>query len=751
MVAYYPLNGNFKDNLGDSAKDFIPGTGDSQPSFAPGRFGPAVVFDGIDDYAVTTSPLTKDGSIAFWINTTDSYSLGSKEFWNGKGIVNANVVGCGYDVGDWGICLQATNKVGFGIGAPICEDTRDILSDTSINDGEWHFVVCTRNGKTGEFQIFVDQGGPESCDTLVPVYDLKPVPVYLGATIYDSPIPEPGRFLNGSIDELMFFDHVLGPHEMEMIRTFNTLYRPPVPLYPRPLPDPQGENVPSGSLFQWVSDYSGPGVVDRYRLRVDSNLSRIIDPNDGDPSDYLVWQDDILPRSPTDPNASWTVHGIQDETPYYWRVDTLVLEPNTPFPTPPIPVWMRGPVWSFNGISAFPKISGPNDVTILPDENTHEIVEPQVELTADIVTVFPIASIEWLKNGQPLIIDNVRYFVENTPSLSDAKHSTLTIVGPSESDEADYACRVMLSNGNSDTGPEARIYVASEVLVHRWSFNQSPLDTVVTDSVGGAHGLIVDPNGNTIAFDGAGSLVWSNPDSPSIRLSGDPNTAVWVDLPDGLISGLRNNLTLMAWYTWNDPQTRPYARLFSAGRSDAGGEGDSAGQGDFIEIIAKDSAGRMGFCSEKTQAPGAAAVNADLANGSLGQEVCLAVVWDGRAGQISLYQNGQLKDTAPTNTDLSALEDVNIWLGRSQWPDHPLFVGALNELRIYNVPLNAPWIKALVDLGPDGEAVDPAVVDPCIYPVAPLVDLNEDCSIDIEDFAILAQHWLECGRVSCLP
>lgn len=730
MVGYYPFEGDFADNIGDQTRDFQPGPGDSQPLFAPGYLGQAAAFDGIDDFAVTTSYLTKDVSIAFWINTTDSYSLGMKEFWNGKGIINAEIPGCAYDIGDWGICLQATDKVGFGIGTVICEDTVDVLSTTPIDDGQWHFVCCTRDGTTGEYSVYVDAGGPEDTRILAPAYPLQPVPMYLASTN-----EEPGKFLNASIDELMIFDHVLTQREIDMIRDEGILYRPAVPVYPKPLPDPDGLNVPSGSIFQWYSGYSGPGVVDRYTLRIDSDLARITDPNEPGMGDYLVWQEDILPQSPADSNALWTVYGIQDDTTYYWRVDTLVLDPNIATMNPEIPHWIEGPVWSFYGISATPKISEPNSITILPNPNTHEIDAPQAAFTADIVAGFSIQTIEWLKDGQPLAIDGIKYSVENTPCLSDARSSTLTIYHPDESDAGGYACKVTLVNSNHDTGPEGQLYIASEVLVHRWSFSQPAGELSVLDSVGDAHGAIIDPNEDMIAFDGAGRLVWSNPLSPDITPSGDPNHAAWVDLPDGLISSLHNNLTLMAWYTWDDPQMRSLSRLFSAG------------QDNIFELVTKDANGRIRFRAETAEDP--LTLDADPADNRLGQEVCIAIVWDGAAGRVSLYQDGQLKADAPTNVDLAGLDDLDVWLGRSQGPAHPLFVGSLNELRIYNVPLIGPWVKALYDLGPDGEPVDPQIVNPCVLPIPEGADINGDCAVDLADFAILARHWLECGLVSC--
>ena len=48
------------------------------------------------------------------------------------------------------------------------------------------------------------------------------------------------------------------------------------------------------------------------------------------------------------------------------------------------------------------------------------------------------------------------------------------------------------------------------------------------------------------------------------------------------------------------------------------------------------------------------------------------------------------------------IEDVvNDWVGQSQWSkDHP-YQGTFNEVRIYNVALNACQLHTLLERGPD--------------------------------------------------
>jgi len=92
---------------------------------------------------------------------------------------------------------------------------------------------------------------------------------------------------------------------------------------------------------------------------------------------------------------------------------------------------------------------------------------------------------------------------------------------------------------------------------------------------------------------------------------------------------------------------------------------------------------------------------------------------------------------------LSDIIDLNNWIGRSQWID-PLFIGSVNELRIYDIPVTDAWAKAIYEAGPDGEAVN---LNPCMELKA--FDYNGDCVVDMQDFAIFASKWLECGRLVC--
>jgi len=71
-----------------------------------------------------------------------------------------------------------------------------------------------------------------------------------------------------------------------------------------------------------------------------------------------------------------------------------------------------------------------------------------------------------------------------------------------------------------------------------------------------------------------------------------------------------------------------------------------------------------------------------------------------------LYINGRRAGTAAASQPLSAVDDRNNWLGRSQWQD-PLYTGLYDEFRIYNGPRLDADIAASFAAGPDSLALAP--------------------------------------------
>ena len=67
----------------------------------------------------------------------------------------------------------------------------------------------------------------------------------------------------------------------------------------------------------------------------------------------------------------------------------------------------------------------------------------------------------------------------------------------------------------------------------------------------------------------------------------------------------------------------------------------------------------------------------------IGQETHVVVTYDFIAGTSALYLNGQIVTNSIASVPLGGINDVNVWLGKSQWGD-PYLNGQFDEFRIYN-------------------------------------------------------------------
>ena len=95
----------------------------------------------------------------------------------------------------------------------------------------------------------------------------------------------------------------------------------------------------------------------------------------------------------------------------------------------------------------------------------------------------------------------------------------------------------------------------STSLIHRFSFTGQSREAI--DSIGGADGTLE----NGAVLDGAGHVVLDGADD-------------FVDLPDGLISGL-DSATLVGWLSWNGG--RCWQRVFDFGSNDGSSDGGEVG------------------------------------------------------------------------------------------------------------------------------------------------------------------------------
>ncbi len=231
-------------------------------------------------------------------------------------------------------------------------------------------------------------------------------------------------------------------------------------------------------------------------------------------------------------------------------------------------------------------------------------------------------------------------------------------------------------------------------LVHRYSFNSTAgpatAGAAITDSVGTAHGLVV---GDGATFTGG-----------ALQLPGGlaTSTAAYGDLPNGVISALPKAATFEVWVTY-DVATN-WQRVFDFG-SNSGGEGNHGNQIASLNLSLFKSGNPNHPVSEFTHNRGTNGVQTIVTTSpyTVATQAHVVMTHDSEAGIRKIYLNGVLTGSQPLTfgiSDLSGLNDVNNYLGKSQSGD-PRLQGSFDEFRIYTGIMTESEAAANYSLGPD--------------------------------------------------
>jgi hypothetical protein len=108
-----------------------------------------------------------------------------------------------------------------------------------------------------------------------------------------------------------------------------------------------------------------------------------------------------------------------------------------------------------------------------------------------------------------------------------------------------------------------------------------------------------------------------------------------------------------------------------------------------------------------------------------------------------LYVDGTLVagPVAITNDPVSYGKTTQNWLGRSQWgAGDGYFNGLIDDLKIFNYALDTNKV-AQEYLAIQGDYVCDVEANDLQY------DYNDDCVMNLGDFAIFAQRWLDSYRI----
>ncbi|MCD6338572.1 MAG: LamG domain-containing protein, partial [Verrucomicrobia bacterium] len=190
-------------------------------------------------------------------------------------------------------------------------------------------------------------------------------------------------------------------------------------------------------------------------------------------------------------------------------------------------------------------------------------------------------------------------------------------------------------------------------LTHRY-----PFDADGSDVVGGADAI----------FEGSAFI-----ENGGVVLSGFDDT--YVELPGGLLSAL-TNVTIEAWVLWQGPEGQTWSRIFDFGASDAGEDQQGSGTS-FCFFTPSNGSGLAQF----SVWPGSGYQSDDLTAPQLpaDQLTHIACCFDAANGTATLYIDGQRVASKAAVNSLHNVQDVNNWLGRSQFIADPPWNGTIYE------------------------------------------------------------------------
>ena len=293
-------------------------------------------------------------------------------------------------------------------------------------------------------------------------------------------------------------------------------------------------------------------------------------------------------------------------------------------------------------------------------------------------------------------VDSYQWYQGND-MVPDATAATLEITGIEFADEGYYFCRLTNTEGPVDS---ASARILTERLYNNWQLNDDMVDSVSGNDGQGWGG---DPN-----------FAPGNDGSSSVLLYGD--NAVQVP---------------------NDPEMNFYAFTVSLWAKVDGGSGSYR-----AAISNRDDGPQRGFIIY--------AVNTNAWQfwtgpgwNKMGSEPVVVGEWIHLVGSVDsngvkkLYVNGVLANEAEVVYSKSTDQDLFIGAGQNESPANFYFNGQIDDVQLYNYAID-PVEIALLYTDVEGGNV-------CYE--FPEFDLNEDCYVNLSDFAMMASQWLECNLV----
>jgi hypothetical protein len=530
-----------------------------------------------------------------------------------------------------------------------------------------------------------------------------------------------GDYLPGYMDDIRFSDKALTPEELADFQNKLAAHDP------NPTPQNPDGSVGTlvGSQAQVTLGFTAgqdPNDVRGHPFNPDIAAHYIyLSYSAADPNMNPVPEAVVLQESTPDPYVAYHMTRLLDGgAVYYWQVEEAMAT-DTGFLPAGDPNNIVGPVWSFTTIAATPSIlTGPKNA--VADMSGNAVISVTGSVTA--------TSYEWYKAGDP----DVK--LEDGGIYSGTTTNTLTFTGAALADEGQYYA--IAYNGLTPSTPSPKAYLWTSRLAGYWKLDGDMTDSV-TEVVSGAP-----------AHDGFMTI------STTVAGAGDPN---YVGDGNGLVGDA------MAFFGDGDYMSVPNSDFFNfmPNGFTASFWYRSHERVGWRVPLSKLDAGQAGWlfgtdhnpASETpppnfsfiTESPWYRLNGQSTPNVGDGQWHMFTVTYDPATDLMRLFTNGDEDAQLSANLANAPLPATLLSVGGRE--GESAINGAIDELKIYTYAKTPTEVAEMyLDYGlADYICVNPDGSDFAKY------DLNNDCRINLADFALMASKWAECQRYpieSCL-
>lgn len=418
--------------------------------------------------------------------------------------------------------------------------------------------------------------------------------------------------------------------------------------------------------------------------------------NPNDPNLYFIAE---IPN--TGERVEYGPFSLVHDTTYSWRVDQVLPDVND----------IIGAVWQFETVLSVPVIDGQPQYQVVEQGDTAVFT-----VTAQSVSP-PI--FQWYK----AVDDNNDIMLTDIGNISGTQTDTLQITDASLDDEGGYYCIVNNASGIETVSGRALLGIKRKIA--HWPFEDNSFQSVVPGSP--ETYVIGQPTFDSGAV-GDAMVVRAGLD----MIYTDPNQTSYFDI-------CNYSMSVACWVRTTTARTwDPFVA-----RHGEGNQGWQLRQGSM--------AGRPTFTTRQTGNDDGTRGDRTVADGNWHYVVG---TFDGSIKR--LYINGVLSRyySVDTGQMLSDGDAVSGMIGQTQMPVAIAgrVTGEPSDLifEIWNV-IGARYDEvAIYNYALDGETIAQMYADvtgQTVCPEHPMYDLDGDCVVDLNDFAVLASEWLMDGTV----